>query len=63
MWHYPTFPQALTLPACPACRNRGRVSQVARDIYVCTDCIPARPFSAVWREEPQRLPLREERVG
>lgn len=50
-WTYPTLPVSIQLPPCPECLNRGRVTQVARHTYVCTDCAPARVFVAVFVAE------------
>ena len=66
MWEYIELPEALRLPACPHCRNRGGVTRVADCLYACTDCQPVRLFAAVWRTE-KRVELAErparERVG
>lgn len=53
MWEYRELPAALLLPACPHCRNRGRVSMILRGVFVCGDC--GRPFVAVWRQERPQL--------
>lgn len=42
------------------------VAQVARSIYVCTDCQPPRAFAAVFQHERPAVPTEErvtERVG
>jgi len=61
-WVYKDIPEGLLLPACRFCGNRGRVSMILRGVFVCADCVPPRPFVAVWRDErPFALP--KERVG
>ena len=48
-WVYLELPEALRLPPCPACLNRGRVRQFAPSAYACGDCGHA--FAAEWRDE------------
>lgn len=50
-WVYLELPEALRLPPCPKCGNRGRVSHVGLCVYVCVDCQPAHAFAAEWRDE------------
>lgn len=63
-WVYRDLPESVQVPPCPHCRNRLRVARVAENVYVCSDCWPARPFVAVWQEE-ERNPAwaRWERTG
>ena len=54
-WTYPELPASIQLPPCPHCTNRGRVSQIARHTYACTDCQPPRVFVAIWQAERPAL--------
>lgn len=64
VWEYKPLPDALLLPPCPRCANRGHVTMILRGLFVCTDCQPAHPFVAIWRpEQRQALPEQGWRAG
>lgn len=60
-WVYRELPESMRVPPCPHCKNRLRVERVAENVYVCSDCVPCRPFIAEWQDEAT-VPLRR-RLG
>jgi hypothetical protein len=59
-WEYHELPEALRVPPCSKCHNRGRVRQIVASLFLCLDCQPEHLFRAVWREESVRvLPARK----
>lgn len=62
-WEYRQIPEALRLPSCEHCHNRGRVTMILRGVFHCGDC--GRAFVATWVAERPAVvgAAREERAG